>query len=163
MRQAPLLGSLLGIIGFVLAVLPPALAQQSDIPMWRGQPVPDVMPRHRIVIREGVPKSFADVTAPPLPAGAIEYGRSLYFEHCAACHGENGGGTSPGVIGTDQYPGDLDRLVDTAFGKSDPYMYWTITHGGELVGSNMPAFESALSEREIWAVIAFLRNAFRDG
>jgi mono/diheme cytochrome c family protein len=41
---------------------------------------------------------------------------------------------------------------------SDGYLYWTIAEGGEPVGSAMPAFGDALSEDEIWQIVAYLRQ-----
>jgi mono/diheme cytochrome c family protein len=43
---------------------------------------------------------------------------------------------------------------------SDGYLFWRITEGGatDLFKSAMPAWGDALSEEEIWKVIAFIRS-----
>jgi mono/diheme cytochrome c family protein len=40
----------------------------------------------------------------------------------------------------------------------DQYVYWTVAEGGQPVGSQMPAFKRNLSQRDIWAVITYVRH-----
>ena len=36
-------------------------------------------------------------------------------------------------------------------------MYWSIAEGGRQFDSDMPAFKSTLSKKDIWSVIAYVR------
>jgi mono/diheme cytochrome c family protein len=47
--------------------------------------------------------------------------------------------------------------VADADGSVGPFMYWTIAEGGASFGTAVPAFKDALSNDEIWAVIAYLQ------
>ena len=40
----------------------------------------------------------------------------------------------------------------------DQYVYWTVAEGGQPVGSAMPAFKGSLSQRDIWAVVTYVRH-----
>ncbi|GMR19546.1 MAG: hypothetical protein BMS9Abin36_0141 [Gammaproteobacteria bacterium] len=74
-----------------------------------------------------------------------ERGKELFRQHCAACHGSNGGG-GVGV------PLSLPSFIDTV---DDDYLVKTIRHGRP--GRVMPAFHH-LDERELKALIAFIRQ-----
>jgi len=93
---------------------------------------------------------------------AIQKGRVLYAESCAACHGDEAEGT----------PGVAPSLVDDVFlevkGDLPDAAYLTLVKGGSeakqalgrpgLQGGGMPGFAGQLSDEDIWSVIAFLRG-----
>jgi len=41
---------------------------------------------------------------------------------------------------------------------TDGYLFWAIAEGGIPIGTGMPAFKDALSERETWQLILYLRT-----
>ena len=92
--------------------------------------------------------------ANPVPATEenLEYGRFLYDEQCAVCHGMegHGGGT---IVEAGHYgaPPTLnsDRLRDLPDGE----IYHIITYGQGL----MWAYDNNLSEMERWAVVNYVR------
>lgn len=42
----------------------------------------------------------------------------------------------------------------------DAYNFWSISEGGKLLGSSMPAFKKILSERERWEILLYVANGF---
>lgn len=81
----------------------------------------------------------------------VEQGAVLYGSFCATCHGTNGEGS-----GT-QITGDPAKFTDPAFMSQTTGvgMYQAIADG---VSPDMPGFSSKMSEKEIWAVTAYLRT-----
>ena len=43
---------------------------------------------------------------------------------------------------------------------ADEYLLWAISEGGAPFGTDMPAFKDALSQDEIWQIIAYMRAGF---
>ena len=84
-------------------------------------------------------------------------GQGLFSRNCAACHGEAGAGDGPAGAGLNPAPEDL-AANESAF--SDAYLYWRIAEGGwmEPFNSVMPAWKTALSEQEIWQLVAYIRQ-----
>jgi len=76
---------------------------------------------------------------------AAPNGQSLYLEHCAACHGDDGKG---GVGVPLSLPSFLDRVPDE-------YLEKTIRQG--RTGRVMPAF-SDLSDAQLKAMVAYIRS-----
>ena len=74
----------------------------------------------------------------------IEYGRSVYLEQCAACHGEDG----DGVAGADLRGGRLRRAA------LDRELVQLIRSG--IPGTGMLAFD--LDTAEMTGIVAYLRN-----
>lgn len=44
---------------------------------------------------------------------------------------------------------------------TEGYIYWTVSEGGEALGTAMPGFKDALSEKERWQLILFMSNDFK--
>ena len=118
------------------------------------------MERHQIYIDQGVPEVYREASNPlPRIPGVLEVGRELYAEHCASCHDSGGGGR--GNAGLSLYPPPallihLTRLPS----RVDEYLMWSIADGGELFGSDMPAFKGKLDEEEVWQIITYMRAGF---
>ncbi|MCC6454688.1 MAG: cytochrome c [Caldilineaceae bacterium] len=105
-----------------------------------------------------VNRAAAGLTAPPQGDEAaplsddalIAMGRQLYASNCAPCHQPNGEGT------LSLFPA-LNRNAFVTV--SDPTgVIDTVLHGREI----MPAFASTLSDREVAAVISYIRNAWNN-
>jgi mono/diheme cytochrome c family protein/plastocyanin len=102
---------------------------------------------------------------------ALAYGKKLYAQNCAACHGENGAGN--GVFADDlanagessrqtmsgsgemnqQTPADFtdpSRMLDA----SPALLQGKILRGG--MGTGMPMWGSIFTEQQIWDLIAYL-------
>lgn len=133
-----------------------AVAAQSDQgpPRWAANIV-----RKQAVIMHGVPAPYTKAHDPlPTTAAKLKRGRMLFDAHCSACHGWTGHGTGPEAFALVPAPADLEWLSRTPKSRTEPYMYWAISDGGRQFESDMPAFKEILSQKDRWAVIAYVRE-----
>lgn len=78
------------------------------------------------------------------PRADVEFGASLYAQHCVACHGNTG----DGVAGVDLRSGKFRNA------RTDPQLRTVITNGFPNTG--MPAFK--LNPAELTGIVAYIRN-----
>jgi mono/diheme cytochrome c family protein len=96
----------------------------------------------------------------------IELGRRLYHEHCASCHGAQLEGEpdwqNPKPSG--RMPVPPHDASGHTWHHSDQELFRITKHGMSAVvpgyASDMPAFEQILPDREIAAVLAFIRSSW---
>jgi mono/diheme cytochrome c family protein len=90
-------------------------------------------------------------------AAAAEKGKEVYTTNCASCHGDTGMGDGPSAASLDPKPKPLAQLAGIL---KDDYMFWRISEGGAIspFNSAMPAWNSSLSEEQIWQVVTYLRT-----
>jgi mono/diheme cytochrome c family protein len=105
-------------------------------------------------------------------APRLAEGRRLYFDHCAACHGEAGRGdgvmakaltrdsaasahaSMPGMSGHSTVsPTDFTN-AKTMLGASAAFLQGKIIRGG--MGTGMPYWGPIFTERQLWALVEFL-------
>jgi mono/diheme cytochrome c family protein len=91
-------------------------------------------------------------------------GRAIFLANCATCHGEDGRGMrTPAEVGFDL---PMPNFTDCSFANREADLDWssTIHKGGprRAFPRVMPAFEDALSDDEIDAVIGYLRSFCTD-
>lgn len=96
---------------------------------------------------------------------AVALGASVYREHCAACHGERLEGQPNWRV---RFPdGRLPAPPHDATGHTwhhpDQHLFDVTKYGtAAIVGGNyksdMAAFGDRLSDRQIWAVLAFIKS-----
>ena len=91
--------------------------------------------------------------AVPFTASSIVHGGAVYAENCAACHGSSGLGDGPLAASTPVRPANL--TAQHLFEHSEGDLFWWISDG--ISAGGMPGFAAALSERERWDVINFIR------
>lgn len=84
-------------------------------------------------------------------AASIENGKHLFQIYCALCHGPNAKGGGP-VASKFVPPPDL--TLDLFRQRPDGFLYATIRDGGAL----MPSQGDALSPRERWDIVNYLRH-----
>lgn len=87
-------------------------------------------------------------------------GRTLFLANCAACHGETArGDRKPSDLG---FTFKMPNFADCSFATREADIDWSssIHRGGRARAfpRNMPAFDQALSEEEITAIIGYLRG-----
>jgi hypothetical protein len=89
------------------------------------------------------------------PAG----GDQLYQSACAACHGADGRGAPPHVVGFDT---PLPDFTDCSFVTVEPDDDWiAVSHDGgpaRAFDRRMPAFGGAMSESELQQVLDYIRG-----
>ena len=110
------------------------------------------------------PEEFRDMRNPLAGnAEAIAAGQEIYEASCVPCHGSQGAGDGPAAAALDPQPVDLaDAPMMQAHG--DGYVFWRVSKGGAMdpFNSAMLAYESTLSEEEIWQVISYVRTFSKD-
>lgn len=118
------------------------------------------MLRHWTFMSEGVPEAYRDAvsTVQPTPE-TLATGADLYAAECADCHGAIGYGDGTEGYGLVPSPALLSYLVHRPM-AGDAYLLWAIADGGAAFGTEMPAYKNALTEDEIWSIIAYMRAGF---
>jgi mono/diheme cytochrome c family protein len=81
-------------------------------------------------------------------------GLTLFERHCLQCHGAPG--IAPGEIGLGMMPSP-PNFAQMGRDLSAAEIYWAVSNGIKLTG--MPAWEHRLTERERWALVAFLKRS----
>jgi mono/diheme cytochrome c family protein len=107
-----------------------------------------------VAMRRSIARRAQDITVPPLDDEAMSgRGVALYERHCTACHGAPGVGPEPFALGMRPAPANLAL---TAREWTAAELYWTIRHGIKMTA--MPAWQFRLTDRELWALVAFVRR-----
>jgi mono/diheme cytochrome c family protein len=95
---------------------------------------------------------------PPIPADETNMlaGAQIYKENCAVCHSLPGGEKSAIAEGMSPAPPHLFRGMGVT--DDEPWeTYWKVESGIRMTG--MPGFKGRLSEKQIWEVTVFVKNA----
>ena len=86
-------------------------------------------------------------------------GRKLYASYCATCHGEKGKGDGMAAKSLPAKPADHTNgaIMNQ---MNDKFLLDIISKGGSAVGKSsfMPAWGGALDEKQIRAMMAFIRT-----
>lgn len=98
--------------------------------------------------------------ANPIPASAeaIQKGRDLYEENCAACHGLGGRGDGP-TAATRGFKVPAFTHSDWAKSVTDGELFWKISTGR----APMKAYEEMFSETERWQLVDYVRTFAQAG
>lgn len=80
-------------------------------------------------------------------------GAAAYADMCSGCHGAPG--VEVGVIGQGLTP-EPPELSEEVAEWSAAELFWITKHGVRMTG--MPAFGPSHSDREIWDIVAFIRQ-----
>src|SRR5262245_55255957 len=87
----------------------------------------------------------------------ITAGQTLYNEHCASCHGEDGRSVTDMAAMMGKKPTDL--TAKAMRGITDGEIFWVITYG--IKKSGMPAFSPGVSWRDRWYMTLYVRQLMR--
>jgi mono/diheme cytochrome c family protein len=107
-----------------------------------------------LTVRRAVARRASAIPVPPLGDPAqVERGLALFRAHCVACHGAPGVAPQPFALGMMPLPAPLAQT-----GREWPpaEIFWVVQQGLKMTG--MPAWRFRLTDEEIWAVVAFLRE-----
>jgi len=114
--------------------------------------------RYSEYLRGNIPEQYADLNNPyPASTENIANGKKLYQAQCQMCHGEFGQGDGPAGGQLLPRPANLSlthRLPVT----TDAFYFWTLSEGGQSLGTAMPAFNARLSDEEMWQIIHYLNS-----
>ena len=105
-------------------------------------------------LRESIERRARRIEPPPLTDPAlVDRGLALYHAQCTQCHGAPGFPPQLFALGLTPVP---KNLAHAARERTSAELYWVIKNGIKMTG--MPAWEFRLSDRDLWAVVAFLRE-----
>src|SRR5437868_12201224 len=90
-------------------------------------------------------------SAPGFTPAAVVAGFCAYETHCVACHGAPAVARERWVSGMEPAP---PYLLDAAQKWRARELFWIAKNGIKMTG--MPSWRNAMSDREIWDVVAFL-------
>jgi mono/diheme cytochrome c family protein len=94
------------------------------------------------------------ISVPDLADSAlVALGFDHYKDMCITCHGSPAGGMSEAGMGLNP---KAPELSEAARDWTPAELYWIIKNGVKMTG--MPAFAPTHSERELWALVAFLQK-----
>jgi mono/diheme cytochrome c family protein len=112
---------------------------------------------HRVLdlgLEYSVHAAADEVTAPVLDDPELRAaGAACYREHCVICHGGPGVAPRPFALGMLPVP---TNLAHSAASHPPEWLYHVTRKGVRMTG--MPAWEYRLSDRSLWAVVAFLEE-----
>lgn len=105
-------------------------------------------------MRRAVARRGENVAVPALGAPEqVAHGLALYRAHCVQCHGAPGVAPEPFAMGLTPLPAPL---MQTGREWQPGDIFWAVKHGFKMTG--MPAWEFRMSDEDIWAVVAFVRQ-----
>jgi mono/diheme cytochrome c family protein len=127
---------------------------ERTFPMPRG-----VVPRGAAMV---IPKEQREIaTKMPNPVKATEssvaLGRQHYQTFCTPCHGPEAKGGVTGPVATRFIPPPDLTNAELQRQRTDGYWHSYIVAGGAI----MPAYGEAMSSREAWHVVNYLRSLAR--
>jgi mono/diheme cytochrome c family protein len=108
-----------------------------------------------------LPTAYVDASTPLNAAdpAIVQQAGSLFAEQCMSCHGVDGRGAGAGDMADMEGHGGSGSSVDLTTGaarkRTDGDLYGVITDG--LGGTEMPAFDVALTEDQRWEIVAHIR------
>jgi len=92
----------------------------------------------------------------PLTPEILQQGLAHFADHCATCHGNDGGGKTP--IGKNVYPKAPDLRESATQDMSDGEIFWTIHNGIRFTA--MPGWGEGDPEQDLdsWKLVHFIRH-----
>lgn len=103
--------------------------------------------RHGWTIFTGPKRTVVDVN----DENSIKRGKTLFLNHCAACHGESGVGDGPKAKRLKLKPANLTRFSKA---HSNYYLVFQVNEGK----GDMPQWKDALTPRETWDLSNYIQT-----
>ncbi len=83
----------------------------------------------------------------------VSLGKQIYAVHCAHCHGMGGQGNTPAALA--QGMPSIAPFTDASYKQKNLSRFYASISRGQ---GNMPAFDSKLSVKELWALALHVRR-----
>lgn len=106
-------------------------------------------------------------TAITADASQIADGRSLYVTYCASCHGLNleGQPNWKRPLPNGMMPAPPHDATGHTWHHPDSLLFQITKYGGQSIASpgyvsGMPAFGNQLTDRQIWAILAYIKSTW---
>lgn len=102
---------------------------------------------------------------PSLDQALIAEGRPLYETHCASCHGIDGAGDPDWATmrADGSFPPPPHDASGHTWHHSDALLIDLIANGSDFAQSRMPAFGDRLTDREILAILEYIKTWWGPG
>ncbi|HEX6003152.1 MAG TPA: c-type cytochrome [Burkholderiales bacterium] len=105
-------------------------------------------------MRRSIAQRGKEIAVPPLGTPEqLAHGLALYRAHCVQCHGAPGVAPQPFALGLTPLPAPL---MHTGREWAPGDIYWVVKYGLKMTG--MPAWEFRMSDEDIWAVVALVKQ-----
>jgi copper transport protein len=116
--------------------------------------------------RLSIPVSASTNSVNPVPSddASIQRGATTYEARCLACHGATAAGVDAQTAATDpshQHATSTDLKTRKVEQQRDGDLFEGISNG--VPGTDMPAFDSALTDQERWDLVNYLRKLQNGG
>lgn len=92
----------------------------------------------------------------PSSGEALAAGRSHFADHCAICHGNDGGGDTE--IGRNLFPKAPDMRLAATQDLSDGELFWIIENGIRFTGMSGWSTGTKEGEEASWHLVHFIRH-----
>ena len=104
----------------------------------------------------GIPARYRPMRNPVYSSPEVLHAAEAHWaDHCATCHGNDGGGET--MFGRTMYPRPPDMSLKETQSMSDGELYYTIQNGIRLSG--MPAFgDPGDNDMDTWKLVTFIRH-----
>ena len=143
---------------YILLLLLPAMIMAGCQHIGLTDSNPFFIGRYTRYISGNIPDQYVGLENPfPASMENISEGKKLYQMQCLLCHGASGEGDGPANKQLVPHPANLaiTRKLPIA---TDAFFFWTLSEGGKLLGTAMPAFGDRLSDKEIWQVTHYINR-----
>ncbi len=113
---------------------------------------------------EPTPEKYQNLQWPPgtKAPGNLELGEQIFLEKCAICHGPDGRGNGPAAPSMIPHPRDFTKglfkykSTNQGLPPTDEDLISTVKNG--LNASGMPYWKDLLNDKEIQAVVGFIKS-----
>ena len=112
-------------------------------------------------------QTHANISLMPDNSETITFGKDIYLQECASCHGKNLAGQANWRERDDKgyMPAPPHDESGHTWHHPDEYLFLMTKYGlEEIIGqeypNNMPAYNNLLSDREIVAALSFIKSTW---